>query len=356
MLNGFFSEGASRLVVGIGSVLVDIILPATEEFVGRSGVPKGGMVYFDADTIHKVLQRADGKAQVVPGGAACNTILGVASLGGEARFLGKRGQDEFGHLFEKDLSLHRVDPLLIKAPTPTGRVLSLITPDSQRTMLTYLGASAEMTPSEIPGNAFERAAIAVIEGYLVYNRELFLYALDRARAAGAKIVLDLASFTVVEENRDFLEDVIQEYVDVLVANEDEAATFTGCQEEPAALEALAKLAELAVLKLGARGSMIAADGRVCRIEPIQADDIVDTTGAGDLWAAGFLFGLVNGMPIEECGQLASVCGYEVCRVMGASIPEETWQRIRRDINGKMLRRGTHQEEEGNGAEANFQGS
>lgn len=203
MKNFFFQGDNSRLVVGIGSVLVDIIVPASEEFVGRAGVPKGGMVYFDADTIQQVLHRADGKAQVVPGGAACNTILGVACLGGETRFLGKRGQDEFGHLFEKDLGRHRVDPFLIKAPTPTGRVLSLITPDSQRTMLTYLGAAAEMTPSEIPVNAFEGAAIALIEGYLVYNRDLFLFALDQARAAGAKIVLDLASFTVVEENREF---------------------------------------------------------------------------------------------------------------------------------------------------------
>jgi len=336
MENDFFPAGSPRLVVGIGSVLVDILVPTSDEFVRRSGVPKGGMVYFDADTIHQVMQRADGKAQVVPGGAACNTILGVACLGGETRFLGKRGQDEFGHLFEKDLGRHRVDPFLIKAPTPTGRVLSLITPDSQRTMLTYLGAAAEMTPSEIPGNAFEGAAIALIEGYLVYNRELFLYALEKARTAGAKIVLDLASFTVVEENRDFLKAVIQEYVDIVVANEDEAATFTGCREEPAALDALATLADLAVLKVGARGSMIAADGRICRIEPVQANDIVDTTGAGDLWAAGFLYGLVNGMPLEECGRLASMCGYEVCRVLGASIPEESWQRIRRGITQSML--------------------
>jgi len=336
MKNDFFPAGSPRLVVGIGSVLVDILVPTSDEFVRRSGVPKGGMVYFDADTIHQVMQRADGKAQVVPGGAACNTILGVACLGGETRFLGKRGQDEFGHLFEKDLGRHRVDPFLIKAPTPTGRVLSLITPDSQRTMLTYLGAAAEMTPSEIPGNAFEEAAIALIEGYLVYNRDLFLFALEKARTAGAKIVLDLASFTVVEENRDFLKAVIQEYVDIVVANEDEAATFTGCREEPAALDALATLADLAVLKVGARGSMIAADGRICRIEPVQANDIVDTTGAGDLWAAGFLYGLVNGMPLEECGRLASMCGYEVCRVLGASIPEESWQRIRRGITQSML--------------------
>ena len=331
MVNRFWKDGNSRLMVGIGSVLVDIIVPASDAFVARCGVPKGGMVYFDADTIQNIQQRADGEARLVPGGAACNTIIGVASLGGRTRFIGRCGQDDFGHLFERDLNRHKVDPLLVPAPTPTGRVLSLITPDSQRTMMTYLGASAEMTPAEIPGNAFEGAAVVLVEGYLVYNRDLFLHALQRAREAGAKIVLDLASFTVVEENMDLLADVLKEYVDIVIANEDEAATFTGCRNEAEALAALATLAELAVLKKGARGSMVATEGCVYAIEPIQAADVIDTTGAGDLWAAGFLYGLMEGMPIEQCGKLASACGYEVCRVLGASIPEVVWQRIRNTI-------------------------
>jgi sugar/nucleoside kinase (ribokinase family) len=202
-------------------------------------------------------------------------------------------------------------------------------------MLTYLGASAEMMPAEIPAGAFDGAAIALIEGYLVYNRTLFLHALQQAQAAGARILLDLASFTVVEENRDFLSAVVKEYVDIVVANEDEAAIFTGCQDETDALNALAELAELAVLKLGARGSLIAAEGRVHTIAAVGAEDVVDTTGAGDLWAAGFLYGLITGMPLEQCGRLASVCGYEVCRVMGASIPDLTWKRIRREFNGTV---------------------
>ena len=333
MKSAVFQLEARRRVVGVGSVLVDILVPATDGFVGRSGVPKGGMVYFDADTIQQVLQRADSsQVRVVPGGAACNTIIGVASLGGSTRFLGKRGQDEFGQRFEKDLSRRRVDPHLIQVPTPTGRVLSLITPDSQRTMLTYLGASAEMTALEIQDDFFDDAAVAVIEGYLVYNRELFLHALQKAQTAGARILLDLASFTVVEENKAFLAAVVEEYVDIVVANEDEAAIFTGTPSETEALKALAELAEVAVVKLGARGSLIAAEGHVHFVAPYGAGDIIDTTGAGDLWAAGFLYGLTAGMPLEQCGRLASVCGYEVCRVMGACIPDTTWQRIREEFN------------------------
>ncbi|MGD9329746.1 MAG: adenosine kinase [Desulfobacterales bacterium] len=331
MANGFWQDRNSRLMVGIGSVLVDILVPVSDAFVARTGVPKGGMVYFDADTIQNVLQRADGDARVVPGGAACNTILGAANLGGKTRFLGKCGQDDFGHLFERDLNRHRVEPFLMPAATPTGRVLSLITPDSQRTMLTYLGASAEMTPAEIPANAFEGAAVALVEGYLIYNRDLFLHALQRAREAGAKIVLDLASFTVVEENMDLLAAVLEEYVNIVIANEDEARTFTGCRNETDALAALASKVEMAVLKKGARGSIVATQDCVYSIEPIYAADVIDTTGAGDLWAAGFLYGLMEGKPIEQCGRLASVCGYEVCRVLGATIPETAWERIRKTI-------------------------
>jgi sugar/nucleoside kinase (ribokinase family) len=324
---GFKSDGPKR-IVGIGSALVDILVTAGDAFVEGTGVPKGGMVYFDPPHIDQVLQKAQASPQVVPGGAACNTIAGIARLGGEARFLGKRGNDEFGDLFERTLARDGVDTLLVRAATPTGRVLSLVTPDSQRTMLTYLGASAEMARDEIPPENFQECAVALIEGYLVYNRDLFAYAMQSAHQAGALIALDLASFTVVEENHQDLKSIVRQYVDILIANEDEARAFTGQDDERAALEVLAAQAEFAVVKLGARGSLISHGGRVVAVPPQGEGGVVDTTGAGDLWASGFLYGLVQGLPLEQCGRLASRCGYEVCRVLGASIPEEGWQRIR----------------------------
>jgi sugar/nucleoside kinase (ribokinase family) len=328
MGNGFFDEGRDGLVVGIGSALVDILVPASDAFVATAGVPKGGMVYFDAPTIEAVVARCAQKPQIAPGGAACNTIVGIARLGGRTRFVGKRGEDDFGDLFEHDLQAQMVDPRLIRAALPTGRVLSLITPDCQRSMLTHLGASGALRPDEVQPADFIGAAVVLVEGYLVYNPSVFMHAIKIARQAGALIALDLASFTVVEQNRKLLIDVVRDYVDIVVANEDEAAVFTGKQQEEKALSALADLARLAVVKLGARGSLI-ADGAVCqRITPMHGEKIVDTTGAGDLWAAGLLYGLVHGLPLETCGILASACGYEVCRVMGAGIPEDGWQRIR----------------------------
>ncbi|MDJ0722330.1 MAG: adenosine kinase [Desulfobacterales bacterium] len=325
----WFQPGGSRKrIVGIGSALVDILVQTDDAFVAQTGVPKGGMIYFDPPVIDQTLKDAGVDPQIVPGGAACNTITGVARLGGKTRFLGKRGRDEFGRRFEAALVRHGVATLLAESATPTGRVLSLITPDSQRTMLTYLGASSEMRPDEVSPAAFEDCAVALIEGYLVYNHDLFRHAMQSAHAAGARIALDLASFTVVEENHRALTSIVDQYVDFLIANEDEARAFTGQQDETAALEMLTQQAELAVVKLGARGSRIGCGDQIIHIPAHGEGPVVDSTGAGDLWAAGFLYGLVEGLPLAQCGRLASVCGYEVCRMVGASIPDEGWQRVR----------------------------
>jgi sugar/nucleoside kinase (ribokinase family) len=315
------------LIVAIGSALVDILVHETEEFRARSGAVKGGMTLVGADLLEQTLAASAGKRAVVAGGSACNTSIGVARLGGAARFIGKRGLDPFGDLFEEKLLKNKVEAFLFRAPSPTGRVLSIITPDAQRSMLTFLGAASETRVEEISEACFSGARIVHVEGYLVFNRELILSALEAAKCAGASVSLDLASFTVVEQNREFLAEIIERYVDILLANEDEARVFTGLEDEEAALEALSEKADLAVLKIGSRGSLIAHDGERLRIAPHDCIEAVDTTGAGDLWASGFLYGLVNGFPLDVCGALGSFCGAEVCRVFGAAIPADGWERI-----------------------------
>jgi len=318
-----------RLVVGIGSALVDLLVHEEDDFIDRTKeAVKGGMTLVDSETIDKTVGLASGKPDVVPGGSACNTVVGVGNLGGRGRFVGKRGPDELGDFFEAGLKKHQVEPFLFQAPTPTGRVLSIITPDAERTMLTFLGAAAEMSPEEVRGGCFKDAAVVHVEGYLLYNRDLLMTAFEEARRAGACVSLDLASFTVVEDSVDILEDMVDRYVDILIANEDEARVFTGFADEQKAIESLATKADLAVLKIGARGSLVAFDGRITRIAPQGTGTAVDTTGAGDLWAAGFLYGIVNGFSLEKSGQLGSACGYEVCQVVGAGIPARGWDRIR----------------------------
>lgn len=317
------------LIVGIGSALVDYLVHADDAFIVQApGAVKGGMTLVDSATIDKTVDLAATKPEVVPGGSACNTVIGIGNLGGRGRFVGKRGADELGDLFEAGLKRNGAEPFLLQSPTPTGRVLSIITPDAQRTMLTSLGAAAEILPKEVRDGCFQEAAVVHVEGYLLYDRDLLLAVFEEARRAGACISFDLASFTVVEDAVDILETLVDRYVDILIANEDEARVFTGHADETQAIEVLSKKAPLAVLKLGPRGSLVAFEGRVIRIDPLGDGRAVDSTGAGDLWAAGFLYGLVNGFSLEKSGRLGSACGYEVCQVVGAGIPSTGWDRIR----------------------------
>lgn len=322
------SNSDSKLIVGIGSALVDILAHEDEEFLTKTGAVKGGMLLVNKEFIEDALSQTTGEPTIVPGGSACNTIVGVGKLGGNARFVGKCGKGKMGQFFKSSLEKHNVEPALFRSLSPTGRVLSIITPDAQRSMFTYLGASSETLPTELSDGCFRNAAIVHIEGYLVFNPELILAAMRTAKESGARVSLDLASFTIVEEFKELLERIISEYVDILIANEDEALALTGYKDEMDAIAALSAKAEIAILKIGKRGSIIADGHKIIKNHPMGDGHALDTTGAGDLWASGFLFGLVNGYSLERCGQLGSACGYEVCQVVGATIPEDGWQRIK----------------------------
>lgn len=314
-------------VTGVGSALIDILAREDDAFLQRTGALKGGMTYTDKAFIDETVSLATTPPQVVPGGSACNTVVGISRLGGRSRFVGKCGRGPMGQLFRGGLERQGVESLLFSSASYTGRVLSIITPDAQRSMLTYLGASAETRPEEVAPACFSDAAIVHIEGYLLFNRELITAVLKSARQAGALISLDLASFNVVEEARDILPALIEQYVDILLANEDEACAYTGTKDEGQALQILAENVDIAVLKVGARGSLVAHEGQVLSAGAKGDGRAVDTTGAGDLWASGFLYGLAKRMPLAQCMDIASACGYEVCQVMGATIPDERWTAI-----------------------------
>ena len=331
------NDNGKKLIVGFGSALVDILVHEDDAFLQKTGAVKGGMTLVDQDFIERVLSLTSKKLSIVPGGSACNTVVGIGKLGGIARFVGKLGKDELGDLFRTKLTKNNVEPFLFPSPLPTGRVLSIITPDAQRSMFTFLGASSETQPEEIQNTCFDNAAIVHMEGYLLFSKDLILTALKTAKEAGALISLDLASFTVVEESKEFLEKNVMDDVDIVIANEDEARAFTGCSNDIKAIEALSEKADIAVLKVGERGSFISRAGRIIEVKPMGTGSVIDTTGAGDLWAAGFLFGLVNGFSMEKCGELGSACGYEVCRVVGASIPDDSWQKIKKRVSRSRKR-------------------
>lgn len=323
-----FDKNKGARITGIGSALVDLLVHETDAFLAGLGKEKGGMTYVNDSDIQAILKQASGSPLVVSGGAACNTLVGVGKLGGPARFIGMRGDDDYGLKYEHQLAGSGVEPVFEVSPTPTGKVLSVITPDAQRSMFTCLGAATEMNPQKVVPDLFADSAIAVIEGYLLFNPDLMMACLESARAAGTRIALDLASFEVVEASRSVLPDIVSRFVDILIANEDEARAYTGHSDELAALEALSRDVAMGVLKVGKRGSYVMTGGTVTRISPVEGQEAVDTTGAGDLWAAGFLYGLAHGYSIEKSGALASRCGFEVCQVNGAHIPEQGWERIR----------------------------
>ncbi|MBF0223895.1 MAG: adenosine kinase [Desulfobacterales bacterium] len=323
-------------IIGVGSALVDILIHESNSFIEKTGQKKGSMTLVDIDYIEKLLSEVKSSPSYVPGGSACNTSMGISKLGGISSFVGKRGEDKLGNYIEEYLKTNNVTPILFRSKSPTGKVLSVITPDAQRTMFTFLGASSETSPDELTKTCFENAAIVHIEGYLVFNQDLIISALKSAKEAGAFISLDLASFNVVESSRDFLKTIIHDYVDILIANEDEAGVYTGVSDDDAALKKLSEDVEIAILKVGKKGSYISNSNQVIKIEPQLGQDVVDTTGAGDLWASGFLFGLVNGYPLEICGNIGSICGYEVCRTIGASIPDDRWIKIK-DAVSQMVK-------------------
>lgn len=317
-----------KRITGVGNALVDILINESDQFLLDLGKEKGGMTLAEYEEIQDILAKTSQKQTIVSGGAVCNSIMGISRLGGDARFIGSRGNDEYGEIFINDLKNNRVEPIVELSDARTGNCLSVVTPDAQRSMFTFLGASTLLRPTTVTKNLFKDTAIANIEGYLLFNRDLMVAALKAARASGALVAVDLSSFEVVNASLDILEDLIKKYVDILIANEDEALAFTGFTDESKALDALSQHVTYAVLKIGKRGSYVSFNNSVTTIPPQLLENPVDTTGAGDLWASGFLFGIANGFPLEKCGKLASACGCEVCKVMGTQIPDEGWKRIK----------------------------
>jgi len=270
-----------------------------------------------------------GKMETVPGGSACNTIRGLARLGSGTAFLSKVGPDDLGTLFRASLENNGVESRLLSSSTPTGRVLSAVTSDAQRSMYTFLGASVEMVPTDMTSALLQGIRMVYVEGYIAYNSPWFLAVVAAARKAGIAVALDFGSFNVVHDCKDTLQSVFAEGpLDVLIANEDEAKAFTGLEGEEA-LRKMMPYARVAVVKLGKDGALIAQNGQVTCVYavPVRA---IDTTGAGDLWAAGFLHGLGQGWTMEKSGLLASRVASEVVQVLGPMIPEAGWARILKD--------------------------
>ena len=319
-----------KKILGLGNALVDIMtILKSDDFLNEVGLPKGSMQLVDADVSDEVYKKTEGlKKTIASGGSAANTIYGIAKLGAGAGYIGKINKDdELGKFFENDMESAGVDTHLITSNTPTGKAIALVSPDAERTFATYLGAAVELSGNELDPGIFDKYDIFLLEGYLVYNEDLVMKAVEIAKAKNMMIAIDMASYNVVEDKKEFLEKIIKNYVDIVFANEEEAKAFTGLEPE----EALHKIAEdvtISVVKIGENGSMIKYDGKVYKVPAIKVNP-VDTTGAGDFYAAGFLFGLTKGFSMDKCGSIGSYLAGKVTETIGAKPDKNVWEEIKK---------------------------
>ena len=307
-------------VAALGNAIVDVIASADDAFLEREGLVKGSMMLVDAERSASLYSRM-GAAIETSGGSAGNTIAGVASLGGRGAFVGKVADDGLGKVYGHDMaaigaSFHGA-PLIGGAAT--GRCMINVTPDGQRTMCTYLGAATELSPADVDPKVIEGAAITYFEGYLFdpeEARRAFAKAAGLARAAGRTIALSVSDSFVVHRHRDALLGFIAAEVDVLFANEDEIVALTGEASFADAVEAIRDKVKIAALTCGAQGSVVVAGNATCQIDAVHVEKVVDTTGAGDQYAAGFLHALAQGRPLDQCGRLGGLAAGEVISHFG----------------------------------------
>ena len=308
-------------VVGIGNAIVDAVAEADDALLAEEDLPKGSMTLIDAGRAASLRGRM-GQAVEVCGGSAANTMVGVARLGGAAGYVGKVRDDEAGAVFRRDIEEAGVGfPTTAAADgAATARCLVFVTPDAQRTMTTYLGACVELGPADIDPDFIARARLLYMEGYLwdpPAAKEAFRKALGIAHAAGGRVCLSLSDSFCVERHRAELRDLVANNIDVLFANEDEAMALYEVRDFDAALAAARADCAVAAITRSARGSVVAGDGGVHGIEAAPVAQVVDTTGAGDLYAAGFLSGLARGFDLARCGRLATLTAGEILDHYGA---------------------------------------
>ncbi|MCQ2345444.1 MAG: adenosine kinase [Paludibacteraceae bacterium] len=316
-------------VLGLGNALTDILLQVSEDDLRELALPKGSMNLITMEQAEQIQSRfASVRKRMVAGGSASNTINAIAALGGKAAFLGKIGSDEVGDFYREDMLKNGVKPILrISTTQMSGCSIVLITPDGERTFATYLGAAADMHADEIRKEDFMGYDIFHIEGYLVQDHQLIEKAIRLAKEAGCMVSLDLASYNVVNENHLFLKDLIRQYVDIVFANEDESFAYTHLNPEESVAE-LARQCDIAVVKVGKRGSYVQQGDKMYQIGAITST-CTDSTGAGDLYAGGFLHALSNGFDIHKCGEIGTICAGRVVEIVGTKLSEDTWDEIRR---------------------------
>lgn len=321
-----------KKVLGIGNALVDLLVKIdSDDILDKLELPKGSMTLIDDIGLSTIKNEVKNYAtKMVTGGSVANTVNGLAALGVDTGYIGKVGNGASGIFFENEMRQNGVDTTLLKSETPTGRAFALVSVDGERTFGTYLGAAVELGPNDLKKEFYDDADIFYVEGYLVQNHDLIEQAMKMAKEAGLLVAIDMASYNVVEANKEFMLHLMKEYVDIVFANEDEAYAFCDTKDSLQALDYLASLTSIAVVKVGANGSWVKSGNKVYRAG-IYGNKPVDKTGAGDSYAAGFFYGIIHDYDLGKCARIGAYIADHVIATTGAKLSKEVWNRILSEI-------------------------
>jgi len=319
-------------VVSIGNPLMDVLIDVEEEFLKEIGLVKGNMHLLDEKGIKRIEEKLEkDKIKLAPGGSEANTLTALSMLGHKAVYFGKVGEDDHGHHYHNKLLEDGVISKVIKVNGMTGRAITFITPDSERTFATHLGVATLLEDNEINEADIIEATFLHLTAYVLSSektRKAAMQALEIAKNNNVKICLDFGDVNMVKANKEILKEVTEEYVNIIIANESEAKEFTGKEPEQA-VDELSKISEIAIVKIGAEGSLVKSNNKLIKIPGFKVK-AVDTTGAGDIYTAGFLYGLLNNLDLETSGKIASFIASKVVQVKGArldKIPKEEIEKL-----------------------------
>lgn len=323
-------------IIGMGNALVDVLVRIDDDsLLEKLHLPKGSMQLIQEDTLSEIRKYTSGmKIHRSTGGSAGNTVCALAALGTNPGFIGKVGQDEMGTFFGDTLRQRGVNALLATCDLPSGIASTFISTDGERTFGTYLGAAATLRAEDLSRKMFAGYNYLYIEGYLLQDHDLMLRAVQLAKEEGLQVCLDMASYNVVEAERDFFDQLIVKYVDIVFANESEALAYTG-KAPHEALEEIASKCSIAVVKTGKEGSLVKKGTEVIKLLSCPVDNVLDTTGAGDFYAAGFMYGLTCGYSLEKCVQISTILATAVIQEVGTTLPAKKWDEIKLNIESLL---------------------
>lgn len=318
-------------ILGLGSPLIDHVVHVDEAFLETIQAAKGSMKSVDSRTFRRLLLQAksDKNPRTSVGGSCANTIRGLANLGHRCALTGKIGSDSSGETFIRSLKQSQIIPLLTNSPSPTGEIVCFITPDGERTFRDFLGASQEFSPDDLRPEMFAGTKLVHVEGYALMNGDLVQRAMELAKTAGAKISFDLSNYELVKEYQSKIIYLLSNYVDIVFGNREETHALTKCEPEKGC-HLLRDLCEIVVTLMGPEGCWIGHGNELHRCFAYSVIPL-DTTGAGDLFAAGFLHGYLNGRSLTECAHYGALAGAAVVKIHGADLPSEAWEALRRLI-------------------------